>query len=195
MDIQGLLRNQKVRIDTHQRGSGTLNEWDQSSSDVHIDKYIKSNKDAFSIKIPINNNNPVTIDRKDGQSVPEWLKKEISGAFKDESIRRSFVDGICKATSAYYSKKLTPEQRAKQAIGYVRKAFGLPTPRYVFRNDIKTFFAGLYMFNSHYYYIILKDRYMYCSLNEGTWKRFLIGEEFASYIYNKEIKGTPYNES
>lgn len=195
MEIQGLLRNQKVRIDHHQRGSGTQNDWDVSFNDVHIDKSIKNNKDAYRIKIPINTNNPVTIDRKDGQGIPEWLKKEVFDAFKDSNIRRSFVEGICKATSAYNSKKMTREQRAKQAIGYVRKAFGLPTPRYIFRNDIKNFFAGLYMLNSHYYYIILKDGYMYCSLNEGTWKRFLIGEESAIYIYNKEIKGTPFRES
>lgn len=194
MEIQGLLHNQKIQIDHHQRGSGTPNEWDDSSNDVHIDKFIENNKDSFKIKIPINSNNPITIDRKDGQDVPEWLKREICDAFKDDKIRRSFVDGICKATSAYNSRQLTSEQRAKQAIGYVRKAFGLPTPRYVFNNEIKRFFAGLYMLNSHYYYVILKDGYMYCSLNEGRWKRFLIGEESATYRYDKEIKSITYTE-
>ena len=47
MEIQGLLRNQKIQIGHHQRGSGTPNEWDDSSNDVHIDKFIKNNKDAY----------------------------------------------------------------------------------------------------------------------------------------------------
>ena len=37
MEIQGLLRNQKIQID-HQRGSGTPNEWWDSSNDVQIEK-------------------------------------------------------------------------------------------------------------------------------------------------------------
>lgn len=194
MEIQGLLHKQKIVIDHHQRGSGTPNDWDDSSKEVHIDKFIKHGKDSFKIKVPINSNNPITIDRKDGQDVPEWLKREICETFKDDKIRSSFVDGICKATSAYNSKHLTSEQRAKQAIGYVRKAFGLPTPRYVFKNEIKNFFAGLYMLNSHYYYVLLKDGYMYCSLNEGIWKRFSIGEESATYRYDREIKSITYTE-
>ena len=50
------------------------------------------------------------------------------------------------------------------------------------------------MLNSHYYYVLLKDGYMYCSLNEGIWKRFLIGEESATYRYNKEFKSITYIE-
>ena len=96
MEILGLLRNQKIQIGHHQRGSGTPNEWDDSSNDVHIDKFIKNNKDAYK-KITINSNNPITINRKDDQSVPEWLKKEIRDTFMDDKIRRSFVYGICRA--------------------------------------------------------------------------------------------------
>lgn len=190
MGIQRLLHNQKILIDNHQRGSRTPNNWDNPSSDVHIDKCIKSNKDSYKIKIPINSNRPITINNKNNKNVPKWLKKEICDSFKDDSIRGSFVNYICKAIDAFNSTTLTPKQKAMQAIGNVRRAFELPIPRYVFKNDIKRFYAGLYMYNAHYYYVILKGGYILCSLNEGKWKRFLIDEESATYIYNKDLKAT-----
>lgn len=190
MKIQGLLKNQKIQIDPHKRGTGTPTCWDNPADEVHIDKYVNNNKDSYNIKIPINSNNPVTINRDEKQEIPEWLKKEIKDTFEDEKIRRSFVSGICRATSVYCSKIMSPEQRAKQAVGYVRKAFGLPTPRFVFRNDIKKFYAGLYFFRNHYYYVIFKSGRIYCSLNEGKWRRFSIDGKKAVYNYNKDISCT-----
>lgn len=186
--MKNLLRNQKIRIDNHQRGSGSPNNWDDPTSDVHIEKFIKNNKDKYRIKIPINSNRPITVNKKDGLAVPKWLSKEIREVFEDDKQRRSFVKWICEALSAYNSNRLTPEQMVRQAVGYVGKAFGLPKPLAVFKNDIKGFYAELYYYDAHYYYVAMKRRFIYCALNEGIWKRFRISDNIVSYIYDKDVE-------
>ena len=194
MDIKGLLNNQKIRIDHHQRGSNSPNNWDDPTCDIHIDKYVHDNKDKYKIKIPINSNRPITVNGKNGMNIPKRLLKEINEIFNNDTTRQSFVKRICKVISIYKSDKLNQEQRAKQAIGYIRKAFGLKTPKYIFKDDIKNFYAGLYCHNLQYYYVIIKGKFIFCSLNEGVWKRFNVKENKATYIYDKGIEAIAYEK-
>lgn len=85
MKIQGLLKNQKIEIDPHKRGCRSHNNWDDPSTEVHIDKVVQNNKDRYSIRIPLNRNTPITVNRKAGLgNAPNWLIREVNEALADE---------------------------------------------------------------------------------------------------------------
>lgn len=188
MKTLALLKNQKIQIDQHRWGSGIPNNWDNPYADIHIDKRLKNNKDEYKIKIPLNSNRAVTVNRKDGMNIPNKIIKEIQSVLEDENQRSMFTKHIQKIVASYHSDKLSNEQKARQAIDCVRKAFGLPTAMYVVKNEIKDFYAELYYLNQHYYYVVVKRNIISCSLNEGVWKRFIINEDSVIYRYDKECR-------
>lgn len=192
MGIKNLIKNQKIEIDAHHRGDGTANSWD-SPNEVHLEKKCKSNKDSYNIKIPLNSNNPVTINRKDNQTVPSSIKKEVENALKDPQTRQEFVNNVLNAIEAY-SSNLPDDVKARQAIGYIRKAFNLGIPRCCFRRNIKNFYACLFYYNNTWVYVIIQKKRIIIAANEKPWKRFTQSENKFNYIFDPNVTEILYKE-
>lgn len=59
--LEKLVKKQIIRIDNHKWGGGVVNDFNDSSQDVHLHKVFKFNrkKGECSIRIPLNNNQDV----------------------------------------------------------------------------------------------------------------------------------------
>ena len=66
MALSKLINNQKIIIDNHNQGCRVINNWDEQSSDIHIDKMtnykIEGRKQKVRIRIPINSERPLRIE-------------------------------------------------------------------------------------------------------------------------------------
>ena len=188
MSIKSLINNQQIRIDSHHRGCGTSNDWDANDVDVHMDKIVKSKSEEYKIKIPLNSNRDVTINRKSNEEIPLKIRNEVLEAFKNDRLRKVFIKNIFKAVGAYNSKQLNQEQRTRQALGYIGKAFGLGKIRRSVKNDIKDFYANLYFDSSVWTYVIYSHGTFIISNNTKKWKRFSISTDTITYKYSMEIE-------
>lgn len=195
MSIQQLIKNQQIRVDNHGYGNGKVNSWD-SSDDVHLHKKVHGKGGEYEIKVPLNSNRKVTIKckGKNETAIPEFIEKEIQDTFKDDDVRRAFVDSIVKAVKNYNSQDLNVEQRARQALGYIGKAFNLGKVRKVFKNDIKEFYAHLYYTNSVWTYIVLYNGVFCISNNTGSWKRFKQNGDEVIYFRLKNVNEVEISE-
>lgn len=196
MSITKLIKGQQIRIDSHQRGTGVQNNWDNKNADVHMDKIVKRKKEEYKIKVPLNSNRKVTVNRKSDQGIPAHIRTEVTRAFSNDNIRKRFVKDIYNAIEAYNSKNLSHEQRTQQALGYIGNAFGLGKIRRVFKNDIKDLYACLYLNNAIWSYVICLHGIFILSNNTGKWKRFMISEDKITYKYSVELTEikSPENE-
>ena len=98
--MKALLKNQTIRIDAHQYGNREVNNWDNITQDIHLDKNtdykIEGKKQYISIKIPLNSNRDISVvSRSKKQSeVPRSLQKEIQNVFKDINLRERFISQL-----------------------------------------------------------------------------------------------------
>lgn len=188
MGINSLINNQQIRIDSHYRGCGNSNDWDANDVDVHMDKIVKRKSEEYRIKVPLNSNRDVTINRKSNEVIPFKIRNEVLKAFKNDSLRKAFVKDVFKALATYNSNQLNQEQRTRQALGYIGKAFGLGKIRRVVKNDIKDFYANLYFNNSVWTYVIYSHGTFIISNNTKKWRRFFITTNTITYKYSMEIE-------
>lgn len=188
MGIKKLIDYQQIRIDSHQRGSGKANTW-HPIEDVHLHKIInRKKKESYEIRVPLNSERPITINGYGNKDIPQFIKDEIEEALKNNHVREQFIRDIDTAVANYYSENLSKEQRARQALGHIGKAFGLDALRNVFKDDVNEFYAHLYCTNSIWSYVILSRGKFYISNNTGKWKRFRFLDDNVDYIYSKSVK-------
>jgi hypothetical protein len=148
MNLEKLIKGQKIRIDNHQRGSGAINNWDDRTVDVHIDKtaYYPKNVEVR-IRIPLNDlNRGISMESPDGKkmdNIPFALQEEIQKTLGDPNTRAPFI-GSLKNILKNYSTILTSEEQVKQALESLSKHFGLHWTEnqlkefaYVFEDDKK----------------------------------------------------------
>lgn len=156
MSISPLIKHQEIIIDSHKRNYAA--NWDNTADDIHLHKKSKE-KQKYEIRIPLNSNKEVNITNVNGSNgIPSWLKKEIRDAFVDKQKREKFVKDVVDAIKEYNGKAKTQEQRARQALGNIKRAFGLDYPRAIIkgwiRNSLKLY-AQFYEDQGIYYHIMI----------------------------------------
>lgn len=93
-----LIKGQKIRIENHQRGTGTVNDWKKEG--VHFHKSCNKTKEDFDIIIPLNYPDPPTIKKlKTGKRCPmesmeRKVREEIIKVFESRENRDSFMKEV-----------------------------------------------------------------------------------------------------
>ena len=134
MALKELINEQTVIIDDHKRGIREVKNWDDQSSDIHIDKTTNFPLDGkiqkLKIRIPINSDWPIKIENEKGKKVneiPGKLRKEINRALEDKKIRNSFISEVVNVLDNF-NTALSNEDRAKTVLTRISKHFGLEWP-------------------------------------------------------------------
>ena len=129
MSIKKLINNQTIRIDDHRSGCGSIHDWNDMTSDVHLHKKSNSNANGkYDIKIPLNSDMPVTISYKErngreNQDLPRGIRREITKAFSDTTERESFLNDVYKEFENF-NWESNPAEEA-QIRGKIESCFGL----------------------------------------------------------------------
>ena len=131
MSLKPLIQNQTLKIDDHNWGAREYKKWDLSNKDVHIDKSTKrpvnGKKQNVRIRIPINSDRPLKIENQRGNimdDVPRSLKKEITSAFEDKTIREEFINDLVDVLKNYDSI-LDNLGKVSEALKKISKHFDL----------------------------------------------------------------------
>jgi hypothetical protein len=129
MKLHALIKGQEIFIDNHQRGSGAINNWDDSTKDIHIHKTAYHPKNVkVEILIPLNSNRGITMKEvRNGvksDTVPHSLEKEIRGALENLNIRVPFICDL-KDILKNYSSILSSKEKVKGALTRLSNHFGL----------------------------------------------------------------------
>ncbi len=131
MSIKGLIDNQTIIIDDHKRGSGEIKNWDNTTTDIHIDKLtnfpVDGKRQKVRVKIPINSDKDINIENRIGgtlNEIPRKLQKEIKKAFEDKIIRQRFISEILDILKNFNSI-LNNEEKAHQVLKRLSKHFNL----------------------------------------------------------------------
>ncbi|MHA3053654.1 hypothetical protein [Acinetobacter sp. ANC 4640] len=103
MSLTKLIKNQTIMIDDHQRGNREIKNFDNHSSDIHLDKKTNFKIDGkfqdIRIKISINSDRKPVINLENNKSkkldqIPKQLKKEIDDAFQNTELALNFFNDI-----------------------------------------------------------------------------------------------------
>jgi len=129
MSLKPLIKNQKLRIDDHKWGAGEVKNWNDASSDIHLDKetnqLIYGKIQKVRIKIPLNSDNDISITNgnKPNTKIPRKLKKEIQNALSDKSKRIAFIEDLVRILQDY--KSATSIENVTVTVEKIAKHFGL----------------------------------------------------------------------
>lgn len=102
--MKRLVEGQKIRIDNHRRGTGSIDYYDDPANDIHLDKttYDGRHKNEYQIRVPLNSERPVTVNSKEGKEViPNYLLSEISAAFENKQKRIQFISELTNILNNY----------------------------------------------------------------------------------------------
>lgn len=128
--MKELVKGQKIRIDNHRRGTSGVSYYDDPSNDIHLDKTIydgKKKNGEYRIRIPLNSNRPVTINRSENERIPTRLFKEIQEAFEDVEKRQIFLEEMRCVLNGYpiRDKNYLEVDKVKEAMIRISNAFDL----------------------------------------------------------------------
>jgi len=130
MSLRPLVNNQSLIIDDHKWGAREEKNWDENSTDVHIDKKTKypisGKKQDVRIRIPINSDKNITVEiKKDRNSeVPNRLRREIIKAFEDKKKRDAFIKELIPILENF-SSNLDSLEKAESVLKRISKHFDL----------------------------------------------------------------------
>ncbi|WP_313381447.1 hypothetical protein [Proteiniphilum saccharofermentans] len=143
MALDGLIKKQTIIIDDHKRGSQEVKNWDDPSSDIHIDKTTNFPLDGkiqkVRIRIPINSDRPIKIEnekRQEVNEIPRKLHREINRALENKQIRNSFISEVMDVLDNFETA-LSNEDKAKSVLTRISKHFGLDWPTETIANYAK----------------------------------------------------------
>lgn len=142
MSLKPLIQNQSLIIDDHKWGAREEKNWDESSSDIHIDKKTKypidGKKQEVRIKIPINSDNEISVQAKRNQldDVPRKLKKEINNAFEDKQTRDEFIRELIPILENFRSN-LDSVEKAIDVLDRLSKHFDLEWSTQTIENHLR----------------------------------------------------------
>lgn len=124
-----LIKGQTIRIDNHQQGTGTENDW--SKEGVHFHKSCNKTKEKFDIIIPLNYPAPPKVKNlKTGKQCPiesmdSKVKKEIKEIFKSQEARDSFFNNVYKYLKDNFSNWSNNETDMSVVAERIGRAFGI----------------------------------------------------------------------
>lgn len=130
MSLKPLIKKQKLRIDDHKWGTGEIKDWNDRTSDIHLDKEtyypIEGKPQSVQIKIPLNSDNDISItnNRNKVEEIPRKLKREIQDAFRDKKTRQAFVDDLVEVLKDYKSA-LSSMKNVRECVGKIARHFDL----------------------------------------------------------------------
>ena len=128
--MKELVQGQKIRIDNHRRGAGGIDYYDDPANDIHLDKTVydgRKQKESYQIRVPLNSNRPVTVNREENFNVPKKILDEIQKAFDDGEKRNRFVDEMREVLRHYPIKneKNVSIDRVYDALKRIADGFDL----------------------------------------------------------------------
>ena len=137
MKVSPLIKGQVIFIDPHRRKYSA--QWDNLADDIHLHKKTNKGKDEYTIKIPLNSLREVSIlkNNKKTKRIPQSISREVAKAFENDKVREAFVKDVVDAVKNYNDSKKSQEQKARQAMGNLKNAFGLDTPRATIKGWIR----------------------------------------------------------
>lgn len=168
MALNGLIKKQTIIIDDHKRGSQEVKNWDDPSSDIHIDKItnfpLDGKRQKVRIRIPINSDRPIKIEngkRQELNEIPKKLYREIRKALKNKQIRNCFISEIIDVLDNFETA-LSNEEKAKSILMRIAKHFGLDWPTETIINyaeDVLLAYTLVYQKNPKEEYFAKIDRH------------------------------------
>lgn len=128
--MKELVKGQKIRIDNHKRGTGVVDYYDDPANDIHLDKTMydgKKKNGEYQIRVPLNSNRPVTVNREENKRIPGRLLDEIQDAFGNPDKKQRFVDGMREVLKGYpiRDKNNVNVDKVQEAMNRISNAFGL----------------------------------------------------------------------
>lgn len=167
MALKELIENQTIIIDDHKRGSQEVKNWDDPSSDIHIDKTtnfpLEGKIQKVRIRIPINSDRPIKIEnekRQEVNEIPRKLRREINRALEDKQIRNSFISEVMDVLDNF-DTALSNEDKARAVLTRISKHFGLDWPTETITNytkDVLLTYTLVYQKNPKEEYFAKIDR-------------------------------------
>ena len=184
MNISPLIKRQEIIIDSHRRNYSA--NWDNQADDIHLHKKsLDKGKGKYTIKVPLNSDRGASFTDGAGNNapIPNWIKKEINNALGDKLKREKFVKDVVTAIKNYNDKHKTQEQKARQAMGNIKRAFGLEFPRYIIKGWIRNslrMYAQFFEIQGTLFHVVLFPDKPY-ERNDTCWKAFFF---FNENVYN-----------
>lgn len=128
--MKELINGQKIRIDNHRRGAGGIDYYDDPANDIHLDKTLydgKKKNGEYQIRVPLNSERPVTVNRRENVEIPWRLLEEVQDAFADERKRSTFVNEMKEVLKGYPIKDggRADSDKVKDAMEKISDAFDL----------------------------------------------------------------------
>ena len=128
--MKKLVKGQKIGIDDHKRGTGAVSYYDDPANDIHLDKTVydgKKKNGEYQIRVPLNSNRPVTVNRDANAEIPDRLLEEIQDAFADSGKKQRFVDEMREVLNGYpiKDKNNVNVDRVQEAMRRISDAFDL----------------------------------------------------------------------
>lgn len=122
-----LIKGQKIRIENHERGTGSVNDWGKKG--VHFHKICNASKEKFEIVIPLNYPDPPEIKQKGRRrsinSMDGKVRKEIEKAFKSKTDRDAFIREVYSYIQRNFINWKNSESEMKSVAERIGKAFGV----------------------------------------------------------------------
>jgi len=165
-----LLKDQKIRIDAHQRGAGERIGWDESANDIHVDKTqnrkVHGQDISVHIRIPINSDRNITVEipkrtrDKDAAVVTaeNQLVREIHEVLSDRKARQAFIDDILEILDNYPTA-MSSAERGRTVVKRLSRHFGLPANITRELSDYvdQRYFTAFYTVPQGTFYVSLND--------------------------------------
>lgn len=130
MSLKPLINRQSIIIDDHRRGAREINNWDDPSADIHIEKLTKTKFEGkyqnLKIRIPINSERKISIQSKHSKMdvIPSSLLKEIRKAFSNKKKRNDFIVDLITILKNFESN-LDSIEKARAVMKRISKHFEL----------------------------------------------------------------------
>jgi len=130
MSLRALINKQTIIIDSHQRGNGHYDHWDDQAKDIHMDKRTttkaKGKEVEAKLKIPLNSNRPVTceVNKSPNEIASNRIKKEVREAFEKTKVRERFIRDLLDNLDRYPSN-FDSKVKAAAAFRKIAEHFGL----------------------------------------------------------------------
>lgn len=182
MKIKNILKNQKVRIDSH--GHNEVRQFNDNRYDIHLHKETNDykydgKKVKVEVRVPLNSNRPIDIRVPKGtkdvkrEQIEKSIIKEIRDAFSDESERKEFVNSMVEALTKDYQTEFPSVEEARKVASGVFAAFGIEYQKAKVREEhyVKGRYYSAFITDSvdgeHYHFKINKKEYLIEGMNEN----------------------------
>ncbi len=179
-NLKPLIKDQKISIDPHLRGTGELNDWEDERYDIHVHKTtnvkLHGEVESVDIRLPINSDRKASFKIKNAHSPlgEDKLTKEIQAVLSDTKRLQVFIDDLLKVLDNYSTKTLGRRDRALQAAKRLARHFGLTHKEkeiVTYINEKIEAVAVTYSDEEHNFYEVKLDQQEITFEQTGSWAK------------------------